>query len=197
MPEGYVKNQYDQNKLHTNEAVEVWSETATHFVQALYELCHRHHVELTSFLDIGCRTGYAMDMMLDLWPSAHVEGIDLIPEFIKLADDAAPARVMDMHKLEFDDEQFDCTFSCQTLEHAYDVPTALNEQFRVTKRLAFISVPCEGQDWFDRNASHYRYSQSTFAWLDHICADRGLHWDVFYIDRYKGYLNTFFIRKPQ
>lgn len=85
-------------------------------------------------LCIGCRNLHELRMVRD---AGYVPtGIDLVaghPEILP----------MDFHRLGFPDATFDAVFACHSLEHAYDIPTALAEWARVLKPGGYwaIEVP--------------------------------------------------------
>lgn len=86
----------------------------------------------SSVLCVGCRN----PIELDLFKSAgvgEVIGIDLISQ-------RADIRVMDMHRMTFDDDRFDALYASHSLEHAYDVSVVLREMCRVGRPGAVIGV---------------------------------------------------------
>ncbi len=102
---------------------------------------------------------------LSLFPSARVVGVDIVPEFVKLATDVSEAHVADAHDLPFKDKEFDWIFNSQTIEHCYDVPRAIRESLRVARVGAAFSLPLETIREYEINPSHYAYLHSTFDWL--------------------------------
>ncbi len=90
-------------------------------------------------LCVGCRDKRELDY-IEQSCRAEVTGLDLF---------SLDPRIMvgDMHRMPFDDKQFDCLYSCHSLEHSFDVNVALSEFVRVTKPggLLVIEVPIEFQ----------------------------------------------------
>lgn len=110
-----------------------------------------------SVLDLGCGPGTMVYRALGLGHDAW--GIDLDPDKIGLAHFRAEAngypaewkeRIMiaDATNLPFTDQSFDIVSSCQVLEHIEELPQALFEAVRVTKR----------GGWLDLRAPDYRQS---------------------------------------
>lgn len=163
-PKDYVKNQRDFNTLHSNGKIESFEERALKLSLLLFSIWQR---PVQSFLDVGCRTGYVIDDILNRYPSARVVGVDIVPEFVELAKDTdCEACIADMHDLPFEDREFEWVLCSQTLEHCHDVARGVRELQRVAEKGLIISVPLEQRKWYEDNKSHYARSPDSFTWLD-------------------------------
>jgi len=87
-------------------------------------------------LDAGCGSGRDTDYFKE--ESFDVTGVDISPGMIAEAKKRAKGdfRVMDMAKLEFDDESFDGLWCCATMTHVLkkDAPDVLKGFHRVLKK---------------------------------------------------------------
>jgi SAM-dependent methyltransferase len=63
----------------------------------------------------------------------HITAIDLVSE-------SPLIRIMDMHKLEFADDEFDLVYSAYTLSYSDDVPRACAEIRRVVRNGGLVAV---------------------------------------------------------
>ena len=78
-----------------------------------------------SVLCVGCRDAREIDY-IEGTCGARVVGVDLFSLDPRI-------RVADMHQLPFGDGEFDCVYSCNSLEHAFDADRALAEFVRVVR----------------------------------------------------------------
>lgn len=163
-PDDYVLNQQKWNTFHRDGQVEHYAEDALgHLARFLGTIANRP----TSVLDAGCRVGYCLTKLMELFPSARVVGVDVVPAFVEMSTDTgAEVHNADVCRLPFSDGEFDITFCNQTLEHCYDPTKGLAELCRVTKYGLFVGVPLEGIKTFEANPSHYARSGNPLDWLE-------------------------------
>lgn len=118
-----------------------------------------------SLLDAGCRLGYTLPVYIEQFPASRVVGLDIVPQFVEFAGKESETIEGDICALPFEDEEFDFTFCCQTLEHALDPSLAAKELLRVTRQGLFVSIPLESAASFDGNPSHNLQSENPLDWL--------------------------------
>jgi SAM-dependent methyltransferase len=85
-----------------------------------------------SVLCVGCRNVHELRLLRSAGYGS-VTGIDLFassPEIL----------AMDMHALEFRDDQFDVVYACHSLEHSINPEAAVREIIRVAKSGAVVAV---------------------------------------------------------
>lgn len=122
-----------------------------YLVDALKEFIPRGDKRFT-VLCVGCRNARELDV-IEHTCGVRVQGLDLFSEDPRIA-------VGDMHDMPFEDDAFDALFSCNSLEHAYDLEVALADFVRVTKPdgLLVIEVPTNYEisvtDRWDVKSSH-------------------------------------------
>jgi len=83
-------------------------------------------------LCVGCRDTRELDefkRVLRIQPT----GLDLFSSDARI-------KVGDMHKMPFEDNQFDLLYSCHSLEHSYDIKVALNEFVRVLRPQSMMAI---------------------------------------------------------
>ncbi|MCF6156671.1 MAG: class I SAM-dependent methyltransferase [Candidatus Brocadia sp.] len=84
-------------------------------------------------LDFGCGDGRHREMIKKA--DGNWVGVDLLssPEVDKMKDNSGLRVAYDGNRLPFKDKSFDIIFSCQALEHVYDLQTVFRELARVCK----------------------------------------------------------------
>ncbi|KAL4874274.1 S-adenosyl-L-methionine-dependent methyltransferase [Aspergillus karnatakaensis] len=118
-------------------------------------------------LDVGCGPGSITIDIARLLPSAHVTGVEYVPDPLPQARDLAAKsgitnidfQVADIHALPFPDESFDIVHVHQVLQHISDPVNALRELHRVTTRGGIVSLrESASMTWYPVN-------QGISAWL--------------------------------
>lgn len=87
-----------------------------------------------SVISIGCGSGEDCNQLS--LKGAEVTGIDISEGLIGIAEESYPKcqfQVMDMEKLEFDDNSFDFAYSSLAIHYLEDWTKALKEAFRILK----------------------------------------------------------------
>lgn len=98
-------------------------------------------------LDVGCGPGRDLQRFKHF--GLQVQGVDLNPDFVAVANEIAPTRLGDMRELELEytSECFDGVWACDSLSHLArdDAAVAAYELQRVLKPtgVGFISLPTE------------------------------------------------------
>ncbi len=164
----YIKVQREVNTKHTDGSLYYPHEEVRDKVRIMCGLFKKLYIVPDSALFVGCRMGCEMLEFQEHYPVTYVAGVDLVPEFVKVANErVGEALVADAHNLEmFGEDDFDVVFSSQTLEHCYDVELAVSEMVRVAKSVVYLSVPLEDRDKADRNPSHCVYTENPINWID-------------------------------
>ena len=92
--------------------------------------------EYTKLLDIGCGTGYLIDMLAKVH-DAEYTGVDLSPEMIKQANNKKIKNAKFVEgrsdEIPFDDNTFDIITCSQSFHHYPDTDKAMQEARRVLK----------------------------------------------------------------
>lgn len=121
-------------KLQLNRTLHKKNET--YFIRAAYfadQLKNELKIPKKSkILCVGCRDANEINIIRKAgFP--RVMGIDLY------SDDSS-ILIMDMHKMEFEDNTFDVIVSSHSLEHSFDAEKVVKEIIRVAKRNALIML---------------------------------------------------------
>jgi len=118
------------------------------------------HYPFNSILDVGCAQGIAVQRYQEKGKDAY--GIDVAPTAIELSKERKIKNcfVASATKIPFDDSFFDVVTTSDVLEHLTieDVPLAIKEMIRVSKRLIFLRVskfPENNRTWI--NKIQYKY----------------------------------------
>jgi ubiquinone/menaquinone biosynthesis C-methylase UbiE len=164
-PPGYIDVQYGVNAAHLNGRQEAEFEEANYHARRFTNWLKERHLPAESFLDAGCRTGYAMEKLASIYPAARIVGVDIVPQFIKVADLRGEAVVGDLQDLPFENDEFDWTFSCTSIEHCPDLKAAISEMQRVSKYGFYVHTDLENEVAFNKNPSHFSYHENPSDWV--------------------------------
>lgn len=155
-----------QEKFNRVSAHSPYNKMAFNRARQLCQFIRQNGCEATSFLDAGCREGFAMDSFKEFFPKARVVGVDLVPAFVKEAADSGEAYQGDIQNLDrFGGQEFQWTFCSHTLEHCPDTRKAIEELYRVTQFGVFLVVPLEDDKHFEDNESHHMKTEDPIEWL--------------------------------
>ncbi|MCF6331816.1 MAG: class I SAM-dependent methyltransferase [Draconibacterium sp.] len=94
-------------------------------------------------LDVGTGTGDFIAILKEVFPTAHITGVDPNPDSLKEAEELYPAvsfRKMVAENLEFANNTFDVVSISMALHHLPDVQKGLQEIKRVVKSNGWIIV---------------------------------------------------------
>lgn len=144
-PGNYVEVQRDGNMHHLDGRVE-HPDDVYPIYDAVYEMEQWTVALPSSILVLGCRTGYELEALAQRYPHAYVLGVDIVPEFVKMARKRGNAIEADMHDLPLARDLFDWTFCIGTLEHAYNARRAARELLRVTRHALYVTADME-EEW--------------------------------------------------
>jgi ubiquinone/menaquinone biosynthesis C-methylase UbiE len=164
-PPGYVDVQFQVNNSHMDGRQEAEFEEAISHVATFAKWLRHKEVPVESFLDAGCRTGYGMEALARHFPAAQVTGVDIVPQFIKVASLRGEAVVGDLQALPFENDEFDWTFSCTSIEHCPDLKAAVSEMQRVSKYGFYVHTDLENEAAFNKNPSHFSYHENPSDWV--------------------------------
>ena len=137
-------------------------------------------------LDVGCGKGRFARVLKERHPSAEVWGLDISAEMLRYVPPGIETRQGPMTDLPFADAWFDAAYATESLEHAVEVETAVNEICRVVRpdgRIVIIDKNVEQagrlatpawEKWFGRReleallAKHCKEVSSEFIsyWAD-------------------------------
>lgn len=170
--EEYIDIQRKINTFHVNGAMEHFSEEATSWANWLAQWIRNNNMPHESFLDAGCRTGYVLEALAEEFPAADITGVDIVPEFVEIANQREDAVQGDIQNLPFDDKAFDWVFSGATIEHAPDPQAAADELKRVARVGVYICTDLEHVEAFERNPSHFVRHEDPLEWCEYFKDDK-------------------------
>jgi ubiquinone/menaquinone biosynthesis C-methylase UbiE len=93
-----------------------------------------------NLLDVGCGKGYLLKKIKSVHPNLELHGFDI--KNFGLSNDYHFTNG-NIESLPFPDKSFDVVTCCHTLEHIINLPVAINELKRITRKQLFIVVPCQ------------------------------------------------------
>ena len=163
-PKGYVQLQAGGD---SREEDSVYTKIAQERAKLLCMRLPSRPLPDWKILDIGCYRGEAIRVFKSQRPELHITGLDIVPDNVDEAMSVADEAVVgDCHQLPFEDKSFDWVFSQHTLEHCYDIPKAVSEMRRVSRRGIFLALPLEGQEKYDATAGHFFHTLEPMHWLN-------------------------------
>ena len=169
MPHDYVESQRSYNATHSDGSIE--GPNDGDWVDTALPLILTHTPAPTSILDIGCRTGCAMDRMRKRLPDARIHGIDIVPEFVeRAAAKCLVVRTADVHALPHADGEFEWVTCVGTFEHFYNVALAAREMARVAARGIYVTCDLRAQPL----PSDYAHTTDVSAWRTLLTTHTGM-----------------------
>lgn len=138
-----MKDYIELSKEHFNNQAKIYDETNTAFYSKYPKISCRDvaerlkNTEYQSLLDIGCGTGYLIDL-LQKQKNALYCGLDLSPEMLKMAKEKLSESVCltegSSDKLPYEDSSFDIVTCIQSFHHYPNPEKAMAEAYRVLKK---------------------------------------------------------------
>jgi SAM-dependent methyltransferase len=128
-------------------------------------MLHKYARDMTSFLEVGCGTGYVLRGVRSAFPGARLVGTELFVEGLPFAAARCPnARLLQMDAREIPyKESFDVVSAFDVLEHIADDQRVIEQMFGALKPggLFMATVPQHMFLWSDRDriAHHVRRYQ--------------------------------------
>lgn len=94
----------------------------------------------SSAIDVGCGNGFALQRLRSWFPHIELCACDVSEAAAGCGFNFVNANVTD---LPFADNSYDVTICSHTLEHILDLPKAIAELKRITRRRLIVVVPCQ------------------------------------------------------
>lgn len=137
-----MKNYIELSKKHFDNQAEIYDETNTAYYSKYPKISCKdvarrlRNTEYQSLLDIGCGTGYLIDI-LQKQKNALYCGLDLSPEMLKMAKQKLPQSVYltegSADSLPYEDNSFDVVTCIQSFHHYPKPEKSMSEAYRVLK----------------------------------------------------------------
>jgi SAM-dependent methyltransferase len=109
---------------------------------------------IISILDYGCGQGVWIKTLAKKFPKAHICGIDISKEAIKLAKNKYPVYSFQSFNEDYApliNEVYDLVFSYHVLEHVYNLNTTISDISRLIKKGGYLLLvmPCGNRGSFE------------------------------------------------
>ncbi|MEM7019245.1 MAG: class I SAM-dependent methyltransferase [Pseudomonadota bacterium] len=110
------------------------------------------HLNFSSLLDVGGAEGYKAALIRSLF-DVNVRSVDLSGEACLRAKEIfdVDGEPVDIHKLPYQDGEFDVVLCSETLEHVANIEGATKELLRVCNKAVVITVPREPIEVVEQN----------------------------------------------
>ncbi len=161
-PLNYVEVQRAANSRHTDGSLENQSDSENAAVA--FNRLPETDLPIRTILILGCRTGYEGEVANETFTDPLVVGVDIVPEFVKESCKRVPTLLGNMHDLDLPDWFFDLIVCRGTLEHCYNPMLALEEMYRVSRELVYLTVDLEPDR--DKFKSHFAFSEDPEEWKE-------------------------------
>ncbi len=115
-------------------------------------------------LDVGCGKGAYLKNLRKVMPDCYYCAVDISESVMSyINDEAVEKKCGSLTDIPYSDETFDVVYTCEALEHAIDIESAIREMSRVTRKEGYIVVIDKNKDrlgemeigeweqWFDEN----------------------------------------------
>lgn len=104
--------------------------------------------ESIKILDVGCGKGRYLRNLISVYPKCKYYAADLSSNVMRYLDDLdmVEKKQGTMTNLPFNDDSFDIVYTCEALEHAVDIRSAVKEISRVTKPGGIIAIIDKNKD---------------------------------------------------
>lgn len=137
-----MKNYIELSKKHFDNQAEIYDETNTAYYSKYPKISCKdvaqrlRNTEYQSLLDIGCGTGYLIDILQKQKNSLYC-GLDLSPQMLKMAKQKLPQSVYltegSADSLPYEDNSFDIVTCIQSFHHYPKPEKSMSEAYRVLK----------------------------------------------------------------
>ena len=163
-----------------------------------YQIVRKHVSALSgqaAVLDIGCGKGrYLKNLLADV-PGCQYYAVDLSQRVMHKIADPVIKKQGSLTMIPYENDFFDLVYTCEALEHAVDIRSAVRELARVTKKggkiiiidksnaqLGALEIG-EWEQWFDE--------EQLKAFMEEVCSDVQVAEDVGYEDhRVRGLFSS-------
>ena len=142
----YYKNKVEFN-LHADEFLLTIPKADERYIEILNVV--KQYARGAYIADVGCGKGRYLKNLLDDLPDNQYYGIDISTEVMKkMQAENVVCKEGTLTYIPYEDGKFSVTYTCEALEHAIDIESAIREMCRVTKQGGKIVI-------IDKNKNSY------------------------------------------
>jgi len=193
----------EANKIISAKAADSYDKLEPHFssenkIKVKKILKNIRQKSGSKLLDLGCGTGFIINLAKDLFDEIH--GIDISDEMLKKVDTSSSNIILYncmVEKLPFENEYFDVVSAYAVLHHLENYEKALYEAFRVLKKNGYLYIGLEpNKNYFDLVAKYKEQKDSNYSEIvkkeilsicyakEKIEKDYGIDGDIFNLSEY-------------
>lgn len=137
-------------------------------------------------LDVGCGKGRYLKRLVQTCSTAKYFAVDISTEVMKFFEiPDVEKKQGNLTNIPYENNKFDFTYSCEALEHAVDIGSAIKEMCRVTKTGGYVAVIDKNKDmlgyydieeweqWFDEN----ELKQEMLKYCSDVIVEKNINFD--------------------
>lgn len=152
-------------RLASLEADSFWFRSRNRLI---LEAIHRHAPSATSFLEVGCGTGFVLKGMHERFPAVRLVGGELLEEGLEIAQTRVPQTEffqMDARHIPFDAE-FDVAGAFDVVEHIDEDEEVLAQLRQAVKPGGIVLVTVPQHAWLWSVADDYAHHRRRYSRRD-------------------------------
>ncbi len=135
------ENMYEGHALESFHQIERTNELYQAVYRSVKQICEQRGSEDIDVLDVGCGWGRYIQKLSEDFPIAHFYAVELIRQPLDHINiPKVHKAVGSLTNIPHQNEKMDIVYTCEALEHAIDVESAIREMARVTKPKGMMIV---------------------------------------------------------
>ena len=155
-------------------------------IEALVKEVWKDSGKRARIADIGCGKGAYLKNLYQKFPEIKYAAVDLSETVMSYLNcEEIEKRQGTLTNIPYEDDVFDLTYTCEALEHAIDIESAIKEMARVTKcggKIAVIDkniemLGCfeigEWEQWFDED----KLKKIMFLYCEEVCIEKKIDYE--------------------
>ena len=144
----YWKNKMDfERQAHRFKSTINFSDGRYQVIENIVKCLLDKRSEMVKVADLGCGKGAYLKNLYKVFPEVKYVAVDLsetVMGYMGSLD--VDKRQGSLTNIPYEDNAFDCVYTCEALEHAIDIESAVREMSRVTKPGGVIAIIDKNKD---------------------------------------------------
>ncbi|MGC6433137.1 MAG: class I SAM-dependent methyltransferase [Crocinitomicaceae bacterium] len=154
--EEYANLYNDLNSISRNRKTDLNQVSIDFILKQIEAGCFKN------IIDIGCGSGYILDLIQSKFPHIELTGID-----IKKSKTVENYNFVEgnLEKLPFENNSFDLVLCNHTVEHLVDLNLCISELVRITNKKLVVVTPCQRPYYYtlDEHVNFFQFKEQLIA----------------------------------